>query len=37
MQKLLLTLHIETVSKSLFIVYIPKKNVYKSFYCVYAV
>ena len=31
MQKLSLFLHIETVRKSLLIVYIPKKNVYKNF------
>ena len=37
MQKLSLCLHIETVRKSLFTAYIPKKNVYKNFYCVYAV
>ena len=37
MQKLSLFVHIETVSKSLFIVYKLKKNVYKKFYCVYAV
>ena len=37
MQNLSLFLHVETVRKSLFIVYILKKNVYKNFYCVYAV